>query len=309
MKVAVFGYGAIGTEIVRCLLARPHQVVAVFDVDPAKAGRTLAELSGLPSGVRVQVPSADAGLAGAEVAIFSTTSRLRDLAPGVIAALEAGVDVVTTSEEMAYAEYSDPNVAGEIDRVALARGVTAVGVGVNPGFVMDWVPAVVASASSNPSSIHVVRSVDVGRRRRQLQSKVGVGLGRARFEKELAEGRLGHVGLIESAHLIARSLGRPLTEVTHGVFPVPGAGDHVTGVRQFVEGTAGGCRIRLDLEMSLTSADFDVVEVKGDPDVKLRFEKGVFGDSATVALVVNAAERVANARPGLITVLDLPLSK
>jgi hypothetical protein len=80
------------------------------------------------------------------------------------------------------------------------------------------------------------------------------------------------------------------------------------GVRQFVEGHAGSCRIRLDLEMSITSADFDVIEVKGNPNIKLRFEKGVFGDSATVALTVHAMERVGRARPGLITVLDLPLS-
>ena len=60
--------------------------------------------------------------------------------------------------------------------------------------------------------------------------------------------------------------------------------------------------------MTMTSADFDVVEVKGDPDLKVRFEKGVFGDSATVAVVVHAVERVGKAKPGLITVLDLPLS-
>ena len=79
-------------------------------------------------------------------------------------------------------------------------------------------------------------------------------------------------------------------------------------MRQFVEGRAGACQIRLDLEMTMTSADFDVVEVKGDPNLKVRFEKGVFGDSATVALTVHAVERVGRARPGLITILDLPIS-
>jgi hypothetical protein len=186
--------------------------------------------------------------------------------------------------------------------------VTVVGVGVNPGFVMDLVPAVVASASKNPTSIHVVRSVDVSKRRRQLQAKTGVGLTKAKFEKDLEAGILGHVGLVESAHLIANSLGRKLENLRHDVFPVLGSEDYVMGVRQFAEGSAGGCQIRLDLEMTITSADFDVVEVKGEPNLKLRFEKGVFGDSATVALAVHAVERVGRARPGLITVLDLPLS-
>jgi 4-hydroxy-tetrahydrodipicolinate reductase len=173
---------------------------------------------------------------------------------------------------------------------------------------MDWVPALVTSAAKNPTSIHVVRSVDVSRRRRLLQAKSGVGHTRAKFEKEVKDGTIGHLGLVESAHLIALSLGKPLDGLKSGVFPVVGSEDYVMGVRQFAEGKAGDCLIRLDLEMSMTSADFDVVEVKGDPEIKLRFEKGVFGDSATVALTVRAAERVGRARAGLITVLDLPLS-
>jgi 4-hydroxy-tetrahydrodipicolinate reductase len=34
---------------------------------------------------------------------------------------------------------------------------------------------------------------------------------------------------------------------------------------------------------------------------------GIFGDSATVAVLVNALPRVLEARRGLITMLDLPL--
>jgi hypothetical protein len=219
-----------------------------------------------------------------------------------------GLDVVTTSEEMAYPAYAGGETAVSLGKLAIEKGVTIVGVGVNPGFIMDLVPAVVASATKNPTSIHVVRSVDVTRRRRQLQAKTGVGHTRAKFEKEMTEGVVGHVGLVESAHLIALSLGKPLEGLKHGVFPVLGSEDYVMGVRQFAEGRAGDCLIRLDLEMTMTSADFDVVEVKGDPDLKVRFEKGVFGDSATVALTVHAVERVGKAKPGLITVLDLPLS-
>ena len=307
-KVVLCGMGAIGTEILAYLLKRSHEVVGVVDNDPEKVGRSVAELTGLPSAVRVVGSLKDVQLDGAEVAIFSTKSRVPDIAADLAYAAGAGLDVVTTSEEMAYPGYAGAEDAANLDRVAREKGVTIVGVGVNPGFVMDWVPSLVVSATKNPTSVHVVRSVDVSRRRRQLQAKTGVGHTRARFEKEMQEGVLGHVGLIESAQLIALSLGRPLEGLKHGVFPVVGSEDYVMGVRQFAEGKAGDCLIRLDLEMTMTSADFDVVEVKGDPELKLRFEKGVFGDSATVALTVHAAERVARAKPGLITVLDLPLS-
>ncbi len=308
VKVVLCGMGAIGTEILKYLLDRSHQIVGVVDSDPGKVGRTVAELTGLPLGVRVSASLRDLQIAEAEAAVFSTKSRIADIMEDLVYAASAGLDVVTTSEEMAYPEFASKEATRTLDALAKEKRVTIVGVGVNPGFVMDWVPAVAASASKNPSSIHVVRSVDVSRRRRQLQAKTGVGLTRVKFEKEMQEGRLGHVGLMESAHLIALSLGVKLEGLKHGVFPILGSEDYVMGVRQFAEGMAGSCQIRLDLEMSMTSADFDVVEVKGEPNIKLRFEKGVFGDSATVALVVHALERVGSAMPGLLTVLDLPLA-
>jgi hypothetical protein len=307
-KVVLCGLGSIGTEILKHLLERGHEIVAVVDSDPAKAGRTIAELTGLPLGVRVHQSIAEAHLGEAEVAVYSARSRVEDVAADITLLLSGGLDVVTTSEEMAFPRHAGADEAHKMDAVAKEKGVSLVGVGVNPGFVMDWVPAVISSASKNPTSIHVVRSVDVGRRRSQLQTKVGVGVSRAKFDKELAEGKLGHIGLVESAHLIALSMGKELVDIRQGIFPVVGSEDYVMGVRQFAEGKAGGCLIRLDLEMTVTSADFDVVEVKGDPVIKVRFEKGVFGDSATVAMVAHAVERIGKAPPGLITVLDLPLS-
>jgi len=308
VKVVLCGMGAIGTEILKYLLDRSHQIVGVVDSDSSKVGRTVAELTGLPLGVRVSASLRDLQIAEAEAVVFSTKSRIADIMDDLVYAASTGLDVVTTSEEMAYPEFANEEAARTLDVLAKEKHVTVVGVGVNPGFVMDWVPAVAASACKSPSSIHVVRSVDVSRRRRQLQAKTGVGLTRSKFEKEMQEGRLGHVGLTESAHLVALSLGAKLEGLKHGIFPILGSEDYVMGVRQFAEGMAGSCQIRLDLEMSMTSADFDVVEVKGDPNIKLRFEKGVFGDSATVALVVHALERVGNAKPGLLTVLDLPLT-
>ena len=308
VKVVICGLGAIGTEILRYLLDRGHSVVGVVDIHPEKKGRTVAELTGLPLGARVSGDIREVPLQDADVAVFATKSKISEISDDVCFAVSNGLDVVTTSEEMAYPNFADPAAGQKIDSLAREKGASVVGAGVNPGFVMDLIPAAVASATKNPSSIHVVRSVDVGRRRRQLQAKTGVGLTKAKFESGQVGGTIGHVGLVESAYLIARSMGKELEDLKHGVFPVLGSEDYVMGVRQFAEGRAGNCQIRLDLEMTMTSADFDVVEVKGDPPLKLRFEKGVFGDSATVALVVHALERIGNAKPGLITVLELPLS-
>ncbi len=308
VRVVLCGMGAVGTEVLKHLVERGHTVAGVIDADPAKAGKTVAELTGFPVGVRVHQSVQSAPIADADVAVFAAGSRVEDVAGDIAHLLSAGLDVVTTAEEMVYPSHAGGDEAGKLDAIAKEKGVTLVGVGANPGFVMDWVPAVLASASKNPTRIHVVRSVDVSHRRQQLHKRVGVGLSRAKFEKERAEGKIGQIGLVESAHLVALSLGRKLEGASEGTFPVLGSEDYVMGVRQFAEGKAGDCVIRLDLEMTTTSADFDVIEVTGDPVIKIRFEKGVFGDSATVAMAVHAVERIGKARAGLITVLDLPLS-
>jgi 4-hydroxy-tetrahydrodipicolinate reductase len=309
VRIAVVGLGAIGTEIIRYALERKHEVRALVDSDPEKAGKPLRQVAKISVGLRVTPRLEEAMLEGVEVLIVSTSSRLRDVAGIVEAAVQRGLDVVTTCEELAYPSLTDAEITSTIDSLAKTNGVSVVGVGVNPGFVMDWVPSLVASASKEVREIRVTRSIDVSKRRRQLQRKVGVGLTKEKFDDALKIGVAGHVGLRESLGIVAQSLGEKLSHVETGIDPVVGSDNYVQGTRQYATGTAGNVRIRLDLEMSITSADYDLIEVKGEPNIKLRFEGGVFGDSATVALVVNALERISLAPPGLITVLQLPLTK
>jgi len=307
VRLALVGFGAIGGAIAAHCIEKKHDLLAVVDNHPAKVGKTLRELSGLDSDVRIVQALSEIPLDDIQVAIFATGSKLTELVGDLEYVLRKGIRVVSTCEELAFPAWANSEDAVRLDGIAKQNGATVVGVGVNPGFVMDLVPAVVASASKNPTEIRVKRSVNVARRRKQLQAKMGVGFKKARFDKGLEDGSVGHVGLVESLQLIAASLGSEATDVTWGISPVLGTGDYVMGATQYAEGRAGSCRLRLDLEMTTTSSDYDLIEVEGDPRLKVRFESGVFGDSATVALTVNAAERVLRARPGLITVLELPL--
>ena len=51
----------------------------------------------------------------------------------------------------------------------------------------------------------------------------------------------------------------------------------------------------------------DQIEIDGTPPVSLTIEGGVAGDAATPAVILNAAPRVVEHAPGLITMLDLPV--
>ncbi len=64
----------------------------------------------------------------------------------------------------------------------------------------------------------------------------------------------------------------------------------------------------LDLHMYVgAQKPHDSVEIAGDPPLSMRIEGGIFGDTATVGALVNAIPRIVNARPGLRTLIELPL--
>ena len=48
-----------------------------------------------------------------------------------------GADVISIAEEMAYPSYRSPRLAARIHELAVAHGVTVLGTGINPGFVLD----------------------------------------------------------------------------------------------------------------------------------------------------------------------------
>jgi hypothetical protein len=308
MRFGIVGLGAIGSEVLKLMTSRGHNLSFAIDSDRNKAGRYLDEI--IPGSPRTLVRSTpdETCLKDTDVAIICTSSRLRDIHSIVKFFASGGIDVVSTCEEMAFPWFSEPDLADEIMKSAILGNSTVVGAGVNPGFVMDLVPSVIMLASKNPESIHVTRSVDISKRRYQLRSKLGIGMARDTVERGYKEGKFGHVGLAESLHLIAYSMSKKVEGFSSGYSLILGSEEHVTGVRQFAEGIAEGCKIRLDLEMSLTSADYDLIEVEGEPRLKVRFEGGVFGDTATVAIVANISKRVIYARPGLLTILDIPIA-
>ena len=83
----------------------------------------------------------------------------------------------------------------------------------------------------------------------------------------------------------------------------------VAGIHQVVSARRNGREVlRLELEMSAGAArPRDEVLIEGQPPVHMVIEGGVQGDLATAAIVANAIPAVVAARPGLLTMADLPL--
>jgi 4-hydroxy-tetrahydrodipicolinate reductase len=325
-RVALIGLGPIGIEVGRALAThRAVELLGAADPAPEKAGRDLAELLGLslpgsPARVESSAPALYARSAGsrgmADVAVLCTGSRLPEVAPQIEEAIAAGLHVVSTCEELAYPELRHPALARALDERARERGVAVLGTGVNPGLVMDRLALAAAGACVRVEKVRVTRIVDAAKRRGPLRAKVGAGLSREEFEQGVAERRLGHVGLSESAALLALGLGFPASEISETIEPVIAAREtdgvapgRVLGLHQVALVRAGEqTRVELDLTMAVGVAEpADRIEIQGDPPVDMAVREGFHGDRATVGCVINAIPFLVGARPGLRKVVNLPL--
>ncbi|HEU4758743.1 MAG TPA: dihydrodipicolinate reductase [Dehalococcoidia bacterium] len=320
-----YGIGAIGAEAVRLMVTRPDiEIVAAIDTHPAKAGKDLGEAAGIGRSVGVTVSyEAEAVLKDvyADVVIHSTSSSLTEVYPQLMSIVSSEKSVISSCEELSFPWVRYPDISRKLDRRARETGVRVLGTGVNPGFVMDLLPLVLATACQQVKSIHVTRVVDVSTRRVQLQRKAGVGLSVAGFRRGADDGSVGHVGLRESVFMIADTMGWRLDDVAETLEPVVAQERRKTeyfsvdrgyaaGLRQSARAlTAGREVIRLDLEMSLEAKDpHDRIEIDGRPPITVHIPGGVQGDLATAAVMANCVPTLARSRMvGLLAMRDMPV--
>src|SRR5262245_22180648 len=298
-------------------------LVGAVDPKPGLEGQDVGSLLGLrPLGILVE-PDLDRAMerAAPDLVLHGTGSFLPDVAEQLGSALRRGASVVSTCEELAYPFHRHPELARGLDALAVGNRAVLLGTGVNPGFVMDKLVATMMGACRSVERVEVRRVVDAATRREPLQRKVGAGLTRDEFAAVARTGRLGHIGLVESAQMVADVFGLPAArEVRESIRPRlarrPVVTEHlrvepgqVAGIEHDVTVEVEGReRIRLELRMYVGARDpHDSIVVEGSPPISLRIEGGVHGDAATAAIVVNAARAVERLAPGLRTMLDLPL--
>jgi hypothetical protein len=325
IRVAQMGLGAVGCGILQTARQRAGlAVVGAIDVDPAKQGKDLSEVlgSGERTGILVQ-PSLKEVLArtGVDVVLHATGSHVPQVFPQLTEIVQAGVNVVSTCEELAYPFVRHPQLSTELDRLAKAHGVRILGTGVNPGFVMDTLVLASTAVCSNVRRVHVTRLVAARQRRLALQKKIGSGLSVAEFQSLVAKGQMGHVGLLESLHLVASGLGWKLAKAEESIVPVLAdrwvetphltiAPGQVAGIHQVAYGTTGEQEIVLDLTMSmLEESGRDAIQIEATPPVQVEVVGGVHGDQATWSIVVNMVPWLLQAPPGLRTMQDITLPR
>jgi 4-hydroxy-tetrahydrodipicolinate reductase len=324
IPVVLLGLGEIGRAIARAALVRPElRIVAAADPAPSHAGRSLSDVLGEPAPeVTVARRLADvASSATGGVVLAATRSRLDEVLPELEEAVRAGLHVISTCEELAWPWLNHAEAAAALDRLCHEKNVAVLGTGVNPGFVLDRLPALLAQVTGPVRHLHGVRVVDVARRRAALQRKVGAGLGEREFHDRVERGEIGHVGLAESAAMAAEAcLGVDEYEVDEEIVPLVAEEDaegpvriargQVAGLHHEARVFAAGREVvRLELDIAAGAADpRDELTLDADPPIRVVVPGGIAGDPATAHAVVNAVPALVELR-GLVSVLDLPAGR
>jgi len=322
-RVVQVGLGAVGRMLTSYLLERPNlHIVGAVDLDPSLIGRDLGEVAGFDQALGITIcadlrePFADGPV---EAALLTTVSGLAQAKPQIEALLACKTNIISSCEELSFPWQTAPEASAEIDRLAREAGVSVLGTGVNPGFLMDILPTALTAICREVRKITVLRYQDARARRLPFQQKIGAGLTPGEFAQKKAGGTLRHVGLTESMHLIASRLGWRLDRTEDIIEPIIAErevrSDHITvepgqaaGVHQLGLGYVGSEeKIRLEFRAALGERDpQDTVILDGVPQLRFTVPGGINGDIATCSMLTNAIPTVIAAPPGLRTMADIP---
>jgi 2,4-diaminopentanoate dehydrogenase len=329
IKVAEWGTGMMGQGLLGFILDRPKDIdlVGVIVTNPAKEGKSTGELLGRPCDVKMTTDFAAVLAKKPDVVCINTQSNLHEITDQVVPALEAGCDVICIAEKLSYPWASDAAWAERIDGLAKNHGVSVLGTGINPGFMLDALIVMWSSICLRVDKIVATRVNDLSPFGPTVMTGQGVGTTVEQFEKGVADGSIvGHIGFPESIHLIARALDweidrieetrEPIvTKVERSTPHVHVAPGDVAGCRHIGRGYVGGePKIELihpqQIHPELEGVDTgDYIEIHGDPNVNMANKPEIPGGKGTYASTGNYIPLMKDAPAGMLTVVDMPLPR
>lgn len=322
VRFVSYGLGPIGALIASVALTKhDYELAGAIDISPSIVGKDVGQVLGLDKVMGIKVEAdAEAVLKKAkpDVVFHATGSYLDKVYDQILLSITHRADVISTCETLAYPYYRYPGLAAKLDEKAKEYGVSVVGLGINPGFLMDILPSLLTAPCVRISKIEVTRSLDASKRRKSFQKKIGLGLSKDEFRKKLLSGDITcHVGFSESILLMASIIGVKLQDVTETTEPILAKErviiddlqideSCVKGIIGYGVGYLNGSEfIVLKLIAAVGEQEYEETKIHGEPELTWRCVTGTPGDIATAAIVVNSVRRVTEAKPGLLTAKDI----
>ncbi|QVK20900.1 NADP-binding protein [Mycoplasmatota bacterium] len=332
IKVAVWGFGAMGRGAVESLVTKTGvEVVGVCDINEELVGKELYELLGVERNGRSEVfinDNIDEVLnQDIDVCITATDSFTSKAFPRLKLVLEKGINIISTAEEMAYPKAQEPELAKELDRIAKENNVSILGTGINPGLMMDLLAVCLTGAMTDLTKVECKRVNSLSPFGPTVMEEQGVGMKVDTFMNKVEDGTMaGHVGFAESVGMIAEAVGWEVSEFKQQMKPIItnidrkspygfAKANDVAGVNMTGQGYVDG-ELKIDMihpqqiepEMEGTHTG-DYIKLTGTPEINMSINPEVDGGIGTIAMCVNMIPHIINAKPGLKTMLDLPVPR
>jgi 2,4-diaminopentanoate dehydrogenase len=329
VRIGLCGLGSIGTAAARLLLAhrRGVEIVGAATKEAEAIGSSLHDMVGFEQegGPTVVDELALVLAEQPDVVIYATGSFLDDTLDDILACANAGANLVSPCEQLAFPFGRFPEPARRIDEAARSAGATILGTGVNPGFIFDGLLTTATGVCWDIDAIRGRRVVDVSGFGENIHLRLGIGYTLREFEDGHRLGEIaGHVGFPESIEMVCERLGVPLDGPIEETFEpmiaesasptrygeVP-SGKTEGFVQRAVGKVDGEPWIQLELVLHLRprEAGFepaDSFEIDGEHPVRMTLSPGMDAIPATAAQLVNSIPIVLHAEPGLKSVKDLP---
>ncbi len=333
VKIAIWGFGAMGSGMAKMILKKQgFDIVGVCDSYPGFVGKSVFELLGTENRYDhdVVIKNDIETILEEEkpdLVLLATDSFTRKAYEKIKIIVEHKCNVISTAEEMAYPYAKEPELSEQMDRLAKANGVTVLGTGVNPGMMMDLLAICISGVMEDVDDMEISRINSLSPFGKTVMEEQGVGLSVEEFEKNLANGNIaGHVGFIESTHMIADALGVKVKDFKQTMAPIITDVDRKSKYGFAKKGDVCGVDMRsfatlengrkinmihpqqIEPEMVGTKTG-DYIRIKGKPEINLANVPEVEGGIGTIAICVNMIPHVINAKPGLKTMIDLPVPR
>ncbi len=329
IRVAMWGFGAMGSGMVRLMLEKEGlEVAGVIDQRPELVGKDIGELLKLGKEVGIKVtdkPESVLDKNNVDICLQAVHSFTRKVFDGLKFIVERGINAISIAEEMACPAAQEPELAKQLDEMARKHNVTILGTGINPGFVLDQLVINLSGACLNVKHIEASRINDLSPFGKTVMETQGVGTTPEVFAAGIKDGSIvGHIGFPESIRMISDAIGlgvdkidetrEPIISNTHRETPVvkvePGM---VAGCRHIAVGYSKGVEvIKLihpqQIHPHVEKVDTgDYIKIQGDPNINMSIKPEIPGGKGTMAVAVNMIPLVVKAPAGLKRMSDLPI--
>ncbi len=332
VKVIIWGIGAMGSGMAKMLLEKKGVDIVGVCSRRSHVGKDLFEVVGVEAKGRAPIIVTDdidslVQKKSADVALIATDSFTKETFDKIKKVAEAGINIISIAEEMAFPKAQEPELTKKMDAIAKENDVTILGTGINPGFVLDLLVLALTGTCENVDYIKASRVNDLSPFGTAVMKGQGVGLTEEAFMKGIEDGSVvGHVGFPESISMVAEGLGWKLENIVQTREPIVSNVARETKYVTVEPGNVAGCRhcatgevdgvVKIDMEHpqqihpELEGQDTgDYIKVVGTPNINMQIKPEIPGGIGTIAMAVNMIPHVINARAGLKSMMDLPVPR